>query len=62
MSDRPTIHSIKIKDVTFGKNVTLVESVNLNDTETEDNAFVTKDILEPGMYAGNPAKKHRDLD
>lgn len=38
--NKPTIKSIGIRDVTFGKNVTIIEPVNLYECTIEDNCFI----------------------
>lgn len=37
---RPTVNSIKIKDVTFGENVTVIEPVNLYECNIGDDCFI----------------------
>ncbi len=91
------VKKIGTRDVTFGKNVMIIEPVNLYECSIGDNSFigpfveiqknvnigkntriqshtfdselvvigagsvVTKDITEPGIHAGNPAKKIRAI-
>lgn len=38
--NKPTIKSIGIRDVRFGKNVTVIEPVNLYECTIEDNCFI----------------------
>jgi len=38
--NKPTIKSIGIREVTFGKNVTIIEPVNLYECIIEDNCFI----------------------
>lgn len=46
-------------NVSIGSNATILPVTICNDTVIGAGSVVTKDILEPGVYAGNPAKKIR---
>jgi len=45
--------------VSIGSNATILPVSICNDVVIGAGAVVTKDILQPGVYAGNPAKKIR---
>lgn len=47
--------------VSIGSNVTLLPVQICDDVVVGAGAVVTKDITEPGIYAGNPARKIRSL-
>jgi acetyltransferase-like isoleucine patch superfamily enzyme len=47
--------------VSIGSNATLLPVFICDNTVIGAGAVVTKDIVEPGVYAGNPAKKIRSL-
>ncbi len=47
--------------VSIGSNATILPVKICNHTVIGAGAVVTKDILEPGIYAGNPAKKLREI-
>ncbi|NYT64246.1 N-acetyltransferase [Alcaligenaceae bacterium] len=47
--------------VSLGTNATLLPVSICNDVVVGAGAVVTRDITEPGVYAGNPARKIRDL-
>jgi acetyltransferase-like isoleucine patch superfamily enzyme len=55
------------KPVTIGNNVSIGSNATILPVEICDNvvigaaAVVTKDIRKPGIYAGNPARKMRDI-
>ena len=48
-------------NVSIGTNATILPVSIADNTVIGAGAVVTKDILEPGIYAGNPARKIRDL-
>ena len=48
--------------VSIGSNVTLLPVRICDDVVVGAGAVVTKDISEPGVYAGNPARKIRSLE
>ena len=48
-------------DVSIGSNATILPVYICSNVVIGAGAVVTKDILLPGIYAGNPAKKLRDL-
>lgn len=48
-------------NVTIGSNATVLSVSVCNDVVIGAGSVVTKDITEKGIYAGNPAKKLRDL-
>ena len=48
-------------DVSIGTNATILPVNITNGVVIGAGSVVTKDITEPGIYAGNPAKKIRDL-
>lgn len=48
-------------NVSVGSNVTLLPVKICDNVVIGAGAVVTKDIIEPGIYAGNPAKKLRNL-
>ncbi len=47
--------------VAIGTNATILPVRIVDDVVIGAGSVVTKDILEPGIYAGNPARKLRDL-
>lgn len=47
--------------VSIGSNATIMPVSICDDSVIGAGAVVTKDISEPGIYVGNPAKKLRDL-
>ena len=47
--------------VSIGTNATVLPVTITNNVVIGAGSVVTKDILKPGVYAGNPAKKIRDL-
>lgn len=47
--------------VSIGSNTTILPVKITNNVVIGAGAVVTKDILEPGVYVGNPAKKVREL-
>ena len=47
--------------VTIGSNATILPVRIVANTVIGAGAVVTKDILEPGVYVGNPARKLRDV-
>jgi len=55
------------KSTVIGNNVSIGTNATIMPVKITDNvvigagSVVTKDILEPGIYAGNPAKKIREL-
>jgi len=54
--------STRIGDhVSIGTNATILPVSICNNVVIGAGAVVTKDILEPGIYAGNPARKVRSL-
>ncbi|WP_424961687.1 acyltransferase [Ekhidna sp.] len=59
--------SSKWKSTRIGNNVSIGSNATIMPVKICDNvvigagAVVTKDISEPGVYAGNPAKKLRDI-
>jgi acetyltransferase-like isoleucine patch superfamily enzyme len=63
----PRVIKAQIVDITCGENVTIIEPSNVYGCDLKNDVFigagsvVTKDITEKGIYAGNPAKKLRDL-
>jgi len=46
--------------VSIGSNATILPVTVCDDTVVGAGAVVTKDILEPGVYVGNPARKASD--
>lgn len=55
--NEPTIFSAKIKNVVFGKNVKVVEPVNLYDCVIGDNAFIGPFVeIQRGVVLGNNCK------
>jgi acetyltransferase-like isoleucine patch superfamily enzyme len=48
--------------VSIGTNATVLPVKICDHAVVGAGAVVTKDIVEPGFYAGNPARKLRDLD
>lgn len=65
--DQPNWAKDKFKDtviensVTIGSNATILPVRIVANTVIGAGAVVTKDILEPGVYVGNPARKLRDV-
>ena len=60
--DRSQWKATKIGNkVSIGSNATILPVVIVDHVVIGAGSVVTKDILEPGVYAGNPAKKLRDL-
>ena len=49
------------KKVSIGSNATILPVSICNNVVIGAGAVVTKDITKPGVYAGNPAKKLRDI-
>ncbi len=47
--------------VSIGTNATILPVTIVDHVVIGAGSVVTKDILEPGIYAGNPAKKIRDI-
>lgn len=47
--------------VSIGSNATILPVKIVNDVVIGAGSVVTKDLLEPGIYAGNPARKIREL-
>lgn len=47
--------------VSIGSNATILPVTITDNVVIGAGSVVTKDILEPGIYAGNPAKKLRDI-
>jgi acetyltransferase-like isoleucine patch superfamily enzyme len=47
--------------VSIGSNATILPVVIADHVVIGAGSVVTKDILEPGIYAGNPARKIRDI-
>jgi acetyltransferase-like isoleucine patch superfamily enzyme len=47
--------------VSIGSNATILPVSICNHTVIGAGSVVTKDIIKPGIYAGNPARKLRDL-
>lgn len=48
-------------NVSIGSNSTILPVKIVDNVVIGAGSVVTKDILEPGVYAGNPAKKLRDI-
>ncbi|MDB4661962.1 N-acetyltransferase [Gammaproteobacteria bacterium] len=48
-------------NVSIGSNATILPSVVCDDVVIGAGSVVTKDITEPGVYAGNPARKIRGM-
>jgi acetyltransferase-like isoleucine patch superfamily enzyme len=48
-------------NVSIGSNATILPVVICNNVVIGAGSVVTRDITEPGVYAGNPAKKIRSL-
>jgi acetyltransferase-like isoleucine patch superfamily enzyme len=60
--DRAKWRSTTIGDrVSIGSNATILPVSICNDTVIGAGAVVTRDITEPGIFAGNPARKLRQL-
>ena len=60
--DKTKWKSTKIGNkVSIGSNATILPVTICDDVVIGAGAVVTKDILEPGIYAGNPAIKLRNL-
>ena len=60
--DKTKWKSTKIGNkVSIGSNATILPVTICDDVVIGAGAVVTKDILEPGIYAGNPASKLRNL-
>lgn len=60
--DRSLWKSTRIGDrVSIGTNATILPVSICNDVVIGAGAVVTKDITEPGIYAGNPARKIRGV-
>ena len=60
--DRSQWKATKIGNkVSIGSNATILPVVIVDHVVIGAGSVVTKDILEPGVYAGNPAKKLREL-
>ncbi|AUW40894.1 acyltransferase [Rhizobium leguminosarum] len=49
-------------DVSIGSNATILPVTICDKVVIGAGAVVTKDITTPGIYAGNPARKMRDID
>jgi acetyltransferase-like isoleucine patch superfamily enzyme len=47
--------------VSIGSNATILPVTICDDVVIGAGAVVTRDITEPGIYAGNPARKKRNL-
>jgi acetyltransferase-like isoleucine patch superfamily enzyme len=61
-SDKKLWHSTKLGNhVSVGSNATLLPVTICDRVVIGAGAVVTKDITEPGVYAGNPARKLRAL-
>ncbi len=54
-------HTVVRDHVSIGSNATILPVEICDHAVIGAGAVVTKDIKEPGVYAGNPAKKLRDL-
>lgn len=62
MGDKTLWHSTKIgNNVSIGSNATILPVQICDNVVIGAGAVVTKNIDEPGIYAGNPAKKMRSL-
>jgi acetyltransferase-like isoleucine patch superfamily enzyme len=48
-------------NVSIGSNATILPVTITDNVVIGAGAVVTKDILEPGVYIGNPARKLKDL-
>src|ERR671912_495064 len=60
--DKALWRSTKIGNhVSIGSNATILPVIICDNAVIGAGAVVTKDILEPGVYVGNPAKKIRSL-
>jgi acetyltransferase-like isoleucine patch superfamily enzyme len=60
--DRSQWRSTRIGDrVSIGSNATVLPVTVCNDVVIGAGSVVTRDITEPGIYAGNPARKKRDV-
>src|SRR5437762_2068981 len=65
MSDamnEPSVYSSGISDARFGTNATILPVSICDHVVIGAGSVVTKDITEPGIYAGNPARLLRRLD
>ena len=61
--DRSLLTPTKIgNQVSIGSNATILPVSICDRVVIGAGAVVTKDIDQPGIYAGNPARKLRDLD
>ncbi len=64
---KPAVDSIDWKKTNIGNNVSIGTNATILPVNITDNvvigagSVVTKDILEPGIYAGNPAKIIRSI-
>jgi acetyltransferase-like isoleucine patch superfamily enzyme len=62
MGDKSLWKSTKIGNhVSIGTNATILPIKIVDNVVVGAGSVVTKDILEPGIYAGNPARKLRSL-
>jgi acetyltransferase-like isoleucine patch superfamily enzyme len=60
--DRTQWRATRIADrVSIGSNATILPVSICSDVVIGAGAVVTRDIVEPGIYAGNPARKKRGL-
>lgn len=60
--DRTQWRATRIGDrVSIGSNATILPVSICNDVVIGAGAVVTRDVVEPGIYAGNPARKKRGL-
>lgn len=60
--DKSKWRSTRIGDgVSLGSNATILPVAICNDVVIGAGSVVTRDITEPGIYAGNPCRKLRDL-
>jgi acetyltransferase-like isoleucine patch superfamily enzyme len=56
-------HGVKfINNVSIGTNATILPVKITDDVVIGAGSVVTKDILHPGIYAGNPARKLREIE
>jgi len=61
--DRAQWRATKIGDrVSIGSNATVLPVSICDDVVIGAGSVVTRDITEPGIYAGNPARKKRDIE